>query len=126
MDRLLTKADSMTLVDYRDRASVLIWVVLAGLVAQRLLALPEQTLTQTVLGSPISLTLTGSTALGLVLAIMVASGTEAVIRAHPLSLAGELPHHWVFYGLPVAVIVVALLLLPLAPSTLYWFAGLVL
>ncbi len=126
----------MTLVDYRDRASVLVWVVLVGLVAQKLLILPVRTFSTTVLGSPISLTLTGTTLLGAVLTGLIASGTEAIIRAHPRSrysvvdwafTAGPpLENHWVYWSIPIALVIVAVLLLPLAPSRLYWFAGLVL
>jgi hypothetical protein len=120
------KATFMTLVDYRDRASVLIWLVLMGLAAQRLLILPVQTFSQTVLGSPITITLSGTTVFGLLLTGMAASGTEAVVRAHPRAQSRALGHLWVFWGLPMALVVVALLLLPLSPSPLYWFAALVL
>jgi hypothetical protein len=130
----------MTRVDYRDRVSVLIWVVLFGLAAQRLLMLPEHTFSTTVLGSPITLTLTGTTLLAALLAGLVATGTESVVRAHPRNQPGlfdgwaagarrrtaPLRTHWVYWALPIALIVVALLLLPLAPSRLYWLVGLML
>ena len=136
----------MNLIDYRDRASVLIWVVLMGLAAQRFLALPERSFTAILLGSPITLNITDNAILGALLAALVASGTEAVLRAHPTSLrrrragsAGGLSgagdrvewlspvnrDHWVFWGLPIALTVVAVLLLPLAPSVVYWVIGLI-
>jgi len=142
---------STTLIDYRDRASVLIWVVLLGLAAQRFLALPARSFTTTVLGSPITLTVTDNTILGVLLAGLVASGAEAVVRAHPRNLGRraqrnrqgssgnllvadvrsswdtpEMRGHWVFWGLPIALIAVAVLLLPLTPSTVYWAIGLIL
>jgi hypothetical protein len=128
----------MTLVDYRDRASVLVWVALMGLVAQRVLALPSREITATVLGSPITLTVTTNTILGALLAALVASGTESVVRAHPLTRAGAMRaggqinlilmsgNHWVFWALPVALVVVALFLLPVTPSQSYWLLGLML
>jgi hypothetical protein len=73
------------LVDYRDRVSVLIWVVLMGLAAQRFLTLPARGITGTIFGSPITLTITANTILGALLAGLVATGTEAVVRAHPRS-----------------------------------------
>jgi hypothetical protein len=145
--------EAMTLLDYRDRASVLIWVALMGLVAQRVLALPSQDFSTTVLGSPITLTITTNTILGALLAALVASGTEAVVRAHPRNLAGggtalgappqptgssqrdpnqqlalflTQGNHWVFWALPVALVVVALFLLPVTPSQSYWVVGLML
>ena len=33
--------------------------------------------------------------------------------------------HWVFWGLPIALTVVAVLLLPLTPSVVYWVIGLI-
>jgi len=123
----------MSLVDYRDRVSVLVWVVVMGLAAQRLLSLPVRTFTPTILGSPITLTLTVNTILGVLLAGLVASGAEAVVRAHPRweREAGALPaslltDHWVFWALPIALVIMALLLLPVAPSRLYWLLGLIL
>ncbi len=113
-------------VDYRDRVSVLVWVTLVGLAAQRLLILPTRSITATLFGSPVTFTLTTNTLLGLLLAGLVATGAEAVVRAHPRSFAGELRSHWVYWSLPVALISVALLLLPVAPSRLYWLLGLTL
>ena len=77
----------MNLIDYRDRASVLIWVVLMGLAAQRFLALPERSFTAILLGSPVTLNITDNAILGALLAALVASGTEAVLRAHPAGSA---------------------------------------
>jgi hypothetical protein len=130
--------ERMTLVDYRDRASVLVWVALMGLVAQRVLALPSREITATVLGSPITLTVTTNTILGVLLAALVASGTESVVRAHPRTRAGSLRaagqvnptllsgNHWAFWALPVALVAVALFLLPVTPSQSYWLLGLML
>ena len=114
------------LLDYRDRASVLIWVVLMGLAAQRLLALPTIVVAGGVLGSPVAITVTTNTVLALILAGLAASGAEAIVRAHPLSHSGESGPHWLAWGVPVALIGVAVLLLPVAPSRLYWLVGLIL
>jgi hypothetical protein len=142
----LQSTSRTTLIDYRDRASVLIWVVLMGLAAQRFLALPERSFTAILLGSPVTLSITDSAILGALLAGLVASGTEAVLRAHPNSRRrrrvasargrsgvddrGEWSssvnrEHWVFWGLPIALTVVAVLLLPLTPSVVYWVIGLI-
>lgn len=147
----------MSLIDYRDRASVAIWVVLMGLAAQRLLVLPARAIEANVLGSPITLLITTDTILSVLLAGVAATGAEAVIRAHPAAWgvlsrrpraagsvlatsparaggapAGEpdpaaaaLRHRWVFWGLPVALVIVAVLLLPLAPTLVYWALGVV-
>jgi hypothetical protein len=154
------KPGTERLIDYRDRVSVMIWVVLMGLVAQRFLQFPTRVLDETLLGSPVTLMITANTLLGALLAALVATGTEAVVRAHPrIQLAGlalrdrfsasalalnsgqqlssaagqqwrgdrfGLGGHWVFWALPIALIVVVILLLPVAPTGAYWLAGLVL
>jgi hypothetical protein len=144
----------MTLTDYRDRASVMIWVVLMGLAAQRFLVLPERAFTTEVFGSPITLTVTANTILAALLTALIATGTEAVIRAHPkgeLSIAPRSRRdyassatpvrpaplspaeraalvsrsHWVYWGAPIALILVAIFLLPFAPSAVYWVLGVI-
>jgi hypothetical protein len=113
---------------------VLTWVVLMGLAAQRFLALPSRSLGGTLFGSPITLTITANTLLGALLAGLVATGAEAVVRAHDVhglggarGFAGAVSAgHWIYWGLPIALIAVALLLLPAAPGNSYWLVGLVL
>lgn len=146
-----------SLIDYRDRTSVMVWVVLMGLAIQRFLILPSRSFEAVILGSPITISITADTILAVLLAGLVATGTEAVVRAHPRALrfptrerklagasvgdsllprmgeyvgdrdqlAGALRSRWVFWGLPIALIVVAVLLLPLAPTPVYWVLGLV-
>lgn len=145
----------MTLIDYRDRASVMIWVVLMGLAAQRFLILPERAFTTEIFGSPITLTVTANTLLAVLLIGLAATGTEAVVRAHPkgeplradrtprrerassatpvrttamsaqerAALVGR--SHWVYWGAPIALVLVAVFLMPLAPSSVYWVFGLI-
>lgn len=139
----------MQLIDYRDRVSIVIWVTLMGLAAQRLLTLPTRSFEAVVLGSPITLSITANTVLAVLLAGLVASGTDAVVRAHPRVNAlagparpapglgrGHAAHasfkprprprtHWIYWGVPIALIFVAVLLLPLAPSSGYWMFGLI-
>lgn len=111
--------------DFRDRISVLVWVVLAGLVVQRFLVFPTVEVAGTVFGSPITLTITANTALALALAALTAGGVEAVVRVHPLSQRDEIGPRGLYWGMPVALVGVALLLLPDAPSRLYWLIGLI-
>jgi len=125
-----------------------------GLAAQRFLTLPERTLSTEVLGSPITLTITINTILAVLLAGLAATGTEAIVRAHPqIELTDErrprretaprlmtarmsmsaaedqavplVRSHWIYWGAPIALILVAVYLMPVAPSTTYWVLGLV-
>lgn len=114
------------MVDYRDRISVAVWVVLLGMAAALLVKMPSATLVWMAFGSPLSVELSANTLLGVLLITLTASGTEAVVRAHPLARAGRLRSRWVFWALPCAVVLVAALLLPTAPTRLYWLIGLAL
>jgi len=142
------------LIDYRDRASVLIWVVLMGLAAQRFLDLPARVWETEIFGSPVNFAITANTVLGVLLAGLIASGTEAVVRSHPRLLGvsdgggragaardgsprsaarahglrrvrSAAQARWMYWGVPIALIMVAVLLLPLAPTVLYWALGLI-
>jgi len=112
------------MVDYRDRISVSVWVVLLALTASLLVKLPSTTLVWMAFGSPLSVELSAGTLLGALLVVITASGTEAVVRAHPLARERPLRSSWIFWALPCAVVSVAALLLPAAPTRLNWLAGL--
>ena len=114
------------MIDYRDRISVAVWIVLLGLTATLLVKMPSTTLIWIAFGSPLAVELSANTLLGALLIGLTASGTEAVVRAHPLARAGRLRSRWIFWALPCAVVSVAALLLPIAPTRLYWLAGLTL
>jgi hypothetical protein len=112
------------MVDYRDRISVAVWVVLLGLTAALLVKIPSTTLVWIAFGSPLSIELSAGTILGALLVALAASGAESVVRAHPLARAGRLRNRWIFWALPCAVVAVAALLLPASPTRLNWLAGL--
>jgi len=114
------------MIDYRDRISVVVWIVLLGLTAMLLVKMPSATLVWIAFGSPLSVELSTHTLLGTLLIALTASGTEAVIQAHPLAREGRLRSRWVFWALPCAVVSVAALLLPTAPTRLTWLIGLAL
>jgi hypothetical protein len=107
------------MVDYRDRISVMSWTALFILAIGSLLSWPAKVFTWQMLGSPITLRIDQTVILSVLLAIVASSGTEAVMRSHPLALRGQLSHTWVHWGLPGSVLVLAELLIPVAPSRLY-------
>ncbi|MDH7485631.1 MAG: hypothetical protein QHJ81_05065 [Anaerolineae bacterium] len=112
------------MIDYRDRISVAVWIVLLGLTVTLLVKMPSTTLVWIAFGSPLSLQLSANTLLGALLVALTTGATEAVVRAHPRVRAGRLRNRWVFWALPCAVVLVAALLLPTAPTRLTWLAGL--
>jgi hypothetical protein len=112
------------MVDYRDRISVALWVVLLGFEATLLVKLPSTTLVWIAFGSPLSVQLSTNTVLGAILILLAASSADVVVRAHPLARARQLRNSWVYWALPCAVVAVAALLLPAAPTRLNWLVGL--
>jgi hypothetical protein len=112
--------------DYRDRVSIYLWVILAMLAAELFLQLPTRTLTWIIFGTPLSVEMNSSTLLAVPLLVLAASGVEAVVRAHPLAQAGELPNTWILWSLPCALVLTAAQLLPLISGRITWLAVLAL
>lgn len=109
-------------VDYRDRISVACWMVLLGLSAGSIFELPAVTFEFTALGSPVAVELTGTLWLALFLAIMAGAGAESVVAVHPFFVEGRHQrggvHTWSFWALPMALALLATLVLPTAPTAL--------
>lgn len=112
--------------DYRDRVSIYLWVILAMLAAELFLQLPTRTLTWMVFGTPLSVEINTPTLLAIPLLVLAASGVEAVVRAHPLAQAGEIPYTWILWSLPCALVLTAAQLLPLIPARITWLIVLML
>ncbi len=108
-----------------DHISVLTSLILIGIVLFLVVRVPTWTLASMPLGSPLTLLVSGDWLVTLLLVGLACTGTDSVIRSHPRSRAGELPYTFVFWILPGLVTLLAILLLPRAPSTRYWLVGLV-
>jgi hypothetical protein len=104
-------------VDYRDRISVVTWLFVFALGVSQLYSLPTTVITLRALGSPISIALTKTLVAALVLALFSAAGAESVIRVHPRFMAeSRWGWAWPFWALPMAIAVIAIYVLPLAPT----------
>ncbi len=113
-------------VDYRDRISVATWMVVFGLGMSLLLTLPSAAISFWALGSPVSIPITGTLLAALFLSAIAAAGAESVVTVHPLFVTGQARlRTWSFWALPMAVTIIAAVLLPLADSPLLEVAGLV-
>lgn len=110
--------------DFRDRISIAVWGVMITMAAIALVSLPGQGDSINLAGLTFQLPLPASTLAPLLVALLAGSGAEAVVRAHPLAFQGRLRLTVRFWALPVAVAMIALVLLPRAPSEPYWAAGL--
>ncbi len=107
-------------VDYRDRISVVTWLLVFGLGLSVLVDVPTRVLSLNMLGSPVSVAI-GKTALtALFLAAVAAGGTQSVLSVHPAFApdSEERRRTWAFWALPMALTIIAVLLLPIAPNRL--------
>ena len=109
-----------------QRVSVLAWTVAATVSISLFLRLPTVVLTLNALGSPMSIRISETTVIAVFIALLTASGTERAIRTHPLFAGDPLGHEpksggrtWLFWGLPAAVSILAVLLAPEAKTLLF-------
>jgi hypothetical protein len=108
-----------SIVDYRDRISVVTWLFVFGLGISLLYTLPTTVITLRALGSPVSIALTKTLVAALFLALLAAAGTESVVSAHP-RFANDDSYHfwrsWPSWALPMAIAIIGIYVLPLAPT----------
>ena len=113
-----------------QRVSVLAWTVAATVSVSLFLRMPTFVLTLNALGSPMSIRISETTVIAVFIALLTASGTERAIRIHPLFAETAAGHGadrghspsgrtWLFWGLPAAVSILAVLLAPLANTPLF-------
>lgn len=106
-------------VDYRDRVSVVTWMVVLGLGLSLLVQLPTAEISFWALGSPITISITGTLIAAFFLAVVAAAGAESVVSVHPLFVTRQARlQTWSFWALPMALAIISTLLLPLASSSL--------
>ena len=80
-----------TLIPGRQRLSVFIGLILLCLVLTQFIELPTRTLAVTVFGSPLGVDLDAGWLMAILLASLVCTGTDALVRTHPR--AQEVPAH---------------------------------
>jgi hypothetical protein len=108
--------------DFRDRISIAVWGVAITLAASALVSLPGRGASVALGERTLTLPIAAASLLPLLLALLAGSGAQAVVQAHPLARQGRLRLLIRFWALPVAVTLIAAILLPRAPSVLYWAA----
>ncbi|HID64589.1 MAG TPA: hypothetical protein EYP49_17870 [Anaerolineae bacterium] len=109
-----------------ERAGVFVSLIVLGLAFLPEMELPTRTFSFRVLGSLVSIRLSTTGLMAALLASLACTGTDSLIRSHPLVRRGEIRHTFAFWALPGLSVVVATLLLPLAPNRLYRLGGLAL
>ena len=113
-------------IAYYERASVFVSLIVLGLAFLPEIELPTRTFSFRVLGSLASIRLSATGLMAVLLASLACTGTDSLVRSHPLIRRGESRYTFAFWALPGLSVVVATLLLPLAPNRPYWLGGLAL
>jgi len=104
-----------------QRVSILAWTVAATVAISLFLRLPTVVLPFNVIGSPMTIIISETTMMAGFIALLTASGTERAIRTHPYFSRYEPSDEgrtWLFWALPAAVSILAVLLTPLATTPL--------
>ena len=108
----------------RDRLSVLTALIVLAYALARFLDLPARAITATLFGSALGFELSGAALMLLLVAALISTGSDALIRSHPCyggrSGAGSLIH-WILPGATALVLGAALDRLPSGPL---WLVGL--
>jgi len=109
----------------RDRLSVVTAVIVLAYALARFVEIPSREFTATLFGSSIGVELNGQVALLLMIAALISTGSETLIRSHPRAENGYGRNalHWI---LPGAASLALGLWLNLAPIGPVWWLGLAL
>ncbi len=107
----------------RDRLSIVTAVILLAYALARFVELPSREISATLLGSSIGLELNGQFIILLMVAALISTGSDTLIRSHPRFEHRSLGalSHWI---LPGSAALVLGLLLNLAPLGPLWWLGL--
>lgn len=111
---------------YRERASVVATLVVLGLILDTFLQLPSWTRDLTVLGSPLSVSISQTVLMAALLVGITCSGTDIIVRSHPTGRRIEARYSFVTWTLPALTVMLVTVLLPQAPTLLYRTIGFVL
>ena len=111
---------------YLQRLSITVGVVLLGLVSSLFVNLPTRPLTFDVFGSPLSLHVSARYVFVALLVGLTCTGTDALVRTHPLAQHRPLENTFVMWTVPALTVLLAALALPFASNHLIWIGGILL
>jgi hypothetical protein len=98
-----------------DRLSVLTAVIVLAYALTRVIDLPARVFSASVFGSPLNLALDGPFLIHVIVAALISTGAESLIRSHPYFSAHPAERalrHWILPGLTALVLGVALATVP--------------
>jgi len=94
-----------------DRLGIVASLILVGLILSTAIQLPTRSFTFTALGSPLTITLTGTWQMGFLLTAIVCVGVNFIMHSRPRLRARDILLSLSFWGLPGTVTVAAVTLL---------------
>jgi hypothetical protein len=112
------------LIPGSQRLSVFIGLILLSLVLSQLVELPTRTLAVSVFGSPLGIDLDAGWLMAVLLASLVCTGTDALVRTHPRAQEVSLRYTFVYWILPGLMGLAAARLLAGPVARPVWAAGL--
>jgi hypothetical protein len=110
------KRASADYVDYRDRIGIGAWLLVFGIGLSLLVDLPTITLNLRAFRTPLNIALGDAIFAAVLLAVLAAAVTESVVSLHPYLQRQRRSHTWVFWALPMALAIIAPLVLPQAET----------
>ena len=113
-----------TLIPGRQRLSVFIGLVLLSLVLAQFIELPTRTVEVSAFGSPLGFELSAEWVMAVLLAGLVCTGTDALVRTHPRVREVSLRHTFIYWILPGLLAAAVARLLAQEPTPALWAAGL--
>lgn len=116
--------DPAQLLPSRDRLSVLTAIILLAYTLMRFMRLPERLIGGMFFGSPLSIKVNGTFLMMLLVAALISTGSDMLIRSHPnfaRQPTGRTLIHWILPGATALVLAAAL---NRAPNGLVWGFGL--
>jgi len=113
-------------IDYRDRISIVTWLVIFGMGCSLLIDFRPLELRLNALGSPFSLFFSKTLMAGLFLGILASGGAASIISLHPRFTTSRhfTIRPWIYGALPMAIVLITVLMIPIAPNRLSQVIGL--
>jgi hypothetical protein len=121
----LSEVESEEPMLYRERASIVATLVVLGLILAVFLQFPTRTYDLSVLGSPLTITISQTALMAALLVGITCAGTDSIVRSHPVAQRLEARHSFVTWTLPGLTALLASVLLPQASTQLYRVIGFV-
>jgi hypothetical protein len=107
-----------------DRLSILVSLVLFGLVVSHVVELPTRTISFVALAVPTTIYLSSRWVVGALLVTLAGAGVDSIVKSHPRAREAGWLYSLSFWGLPCAVVLLSLVVLPLSPSVPFWLLAL--